>query len=235
MRILITGTNKGLGLEFVRQYLERGEQVIAACRNPQSADSLHLLQDQHGASLTIVQLDVIDRDERAEVFEKVNLKFTGIDLLINNAGIRSGGPGNSYVLGELHAEDISRVFEVNSIGPLLMVEDFLELLAKGQDPKVINISSRLGSIGSKTSVYRYSYCASKSALNMFSKMLAIQLESRGIAVLALHPGHVQTDLGGYNAPLVPEQSIRSMIRMIDAFTIENTGKFLDWQGRELPW
>ena len=235
MRILITGTNRGLGLEFVRQYLARGEQVIATCRNLKSAHDLQRLQEQYGQSISIHQLEVTDAAGRAALAETVQQKFGGIEMLINNAAIRSGNGKNSFKFGEMHGEDISKVFDINTIAPLLMVEEFLTLLEKGTDAKVVNISSLLGSISSRTSLYMYSYSASKSALNMFTKLLAIQLRKKSITVLALHPGHAQTDLGGYSAPLTPEESIRGMIEVIDGLTIEDSGRFLDWQGRELPW
>ncbi|MFX0061761.1 MAG: SDR family oxidoreductase [Candidatus Hermodarchaeota archaeon] len=235
MIIFITGTNRGLGLEFVKQYLKRGEDVIATCRKPDKAVELQSLKNHYNEKLTILQLEVTNQKSRDEAYEKVKQKFKKIDFLINNAGIRSGGEKNSYTLGELHKEDIGKVFQVNSISPLLLIEKFLDLVEKSDTPKIINITSGLGSIGRKTMIFRYSYCASKSALNMFSKMMSIELKSKGIIVLALHPGHVKTDLGGSYAPLLPQQSISGMIKVIDSLTLEDTGKYLDWQRNEIPW
>ncbi|MFX1255793.1 MAG: SDR family oxidoreductase [Promethearchaeota archaeon] len=235
MKILITGTNRGLGLEFVKQYLKRGEKVIATCREPDKAVELQNLENNYGNTLTILQLEVTDQKSRDEVYEKIKQKFGQIDLLINNAGIASGGKKNSYVLGELHKEDIGKVFQVNAISPLLLSERFLDLVEKGDKPKIINITSALGSIGRKNMIFRYSYSASKSALNMFSKMMSLELKSKGIIVLALHPGHVKTDLGGVYAPLMPEESVNGMINVIDSLKLDDTGKYLDWQRNELPW
>ncbi|NHJ40624.1 MAG: SDR family oxidoreductase [Asgard group archaeon] len=235
MRILITGTNRGLGLEFVKQYLERGEEVIATCRRLEKASDLQKLKNKFGEKLTILQLEVGDQKSINKAHEFIKNKFDNLDILINNAGIRSGGDKDSYTLGELYKEDICKVFSVNSIAPLLIVEKFLDLIVKGTNPKIINITSGLGSIGRKSWVYRYSYCASKSALNMFSKMLSLELKNKGIVVIPMHPGHVQTDLGGYSAPLKPSESIEGMIKVIDSLSIEDSGSYLSWNGEELPW
>ncbi len=235
MRVLITGANRGLGLEFVKRYLKRGEDVIAGCRIPDEADALHKLQNRYPNNLLILRLDVTQKSLRESVHNRVKRKFGGLDLLINNAGIRSGGDEDSYTLGDLHAEDILKVFKVNAVSPLMMVEQFVNLLREGETPRVINITSFLGSIESKTWVFRYSYCASKAALNMFSKMLSLELEEQGIIVVALHPGYVRTSLGGRNAPLSPKQSIEGMIKVIDSLTMKHSGRFLGWDGGEVPW
>jgi NAD(P)-dependent dehydrogenase (short-subunit alcohol dehydrogenase family) len=224
-----------LGLEFAQQYLQRGEQVVATCRHPNSATELQDLHRQHQDRSLILPLEVTSRASRIEAHEKVRQAHGQLDILINNAGIRSGGDQDTYDLGALHTEDIAKVFDVNATSPLLMAEGFLDLLEQGQNSKIINITSRLGSIGSKNWVYRYSYCASKAALNMISKMLSLDLHSKGISVMALHPGHVRTDLGGPHAPLSTAESVAGMIKVIDALTLDDTGRFLDWQGTEIPW
>jgi len=235
MKILITGTNKGLGLEFVKQYLERGEEVVATCRNPEKAEELKGLSTRFPETLTILKLDVADPESRSLAHKTVKQTFGSIDLLINNAALISDDLNHRYPLGEMHLEDISKIFDVNAIAPLLMAELFLDLLEKSANPKIINISSWMGSLSDKSSTNNYSYSASKSALNMFSRMLSIDLKEKGFTVLALHPGHVQTDMGGSNAPLKPDESIDAMIKVIDSLAIEDTGKFLNWDGTEIPW
>ena len=135
----------------------------------------------------------------------------------------------------MYKEDVDKVFKVNSTGPVLVSEKFLDLIEKGNNPKIINITSGLGSITNKQWVFRYSYCASKEALNMLSKLMSLELKEKGIIVIPLHPGHVKTDLGGYQAPLDPTVSITGMIKVIDSLTMEDTGKYLSWNGNELPW
>jgi NAD(P)-dependent dehydrogenase (short-subunit alcohol dehydrogenase family) len=234
-RVFISGTNRGLGLEFVKQYLNRGDQVIATCRKPTNAHELNELKKTHPEKLTILKLEVTDKDEREEVYKHIKEQFGSIDIFINNAGIAAGGGSNSYVLGELSSEDVLKVFNVNSVAPVLLVELFLDLIKKGNKPRILNITSGLSSLARKTMVFRYSYCASKTALNMFSKLMALQLKDEGIIVIPLHPGHVKTDLGGYHAPLDPTESIEGMIRVIDSLTIEDTGKFINYRYEELPW
>lgn len=234
-RIFISGTNRGLGLEFVKQYLLRGDQVIATCRNPKDSQELNELKKSYNENLTIFKLDVTNKKEREEVYINIRDNFGSIDIFINNAGIPAGGGSNSYILGELHAEDMLKVFSVNSIAPVLLVELFLDLIKKGNNPKIINITSGLSSLTRKNWVFRYSYCASKTALNMFSKLMALQLKDEGIIVIPLHPGHVKTDLGGSFAPLNPKESIEGMIRVIESLTMDDTGKFIDWRNEELPW
>ena len=235
MIVLITGTNRGLGLEFVKQYLMRGDRVIATCRDLKKGQLLQELYQSYEELLSIIQLDVASADSRDKAYSEITTLAESIDIFINNAGIASGGSANSYILGTLHTENIERVFQVNAIAPVLLVEKFLTLIEQGTAPRVINITSGLSSIARKNMVFRYSYCASKTALNMFSKLLSLQLRDKSIIVIPLHPGHVKTDLGGSYAPLVPEQSISGMIKVIDSLTVEDSGKFLDWQGQELPW
>ncbi len=235
MRILITGANRGLGYEFVKQYLDRGDEVIAGARDPQNAEELVALEQRYDNLQALYELEVADSKSVQAMRKNVVTKFEGLDLLINNAAIISGGSKKTYSLGELHSENITEVFNVNAIAPLMMTEEFTELLSRGEGAKIINITSKMGSIGSRTGASYYSYCASKAALNMFSRLLSFDLKERGIIVLALHPGHVKTDMGGSGAPLVPEESIRGMISVIDSITEEDSGKFLDWEGGEIPW
>ena len=235
MKILITGTNKGLGLEFVKQYLERDNEVIATCRIPKKAGELKKLSKEFPKMLTVLKLDAADPESRNSLHKIVEQSFDSIDMLINNAGIISGGLKDRYVLSDMEQEDISKVFDVNAIAPLMMAELFIDLLEKSNKPKIINISSRMGSISEKTSTSNYSYCASKSALNMFTRMLSNDLKEKGFIVMIFHPGHVQTDMGGAIAPLTPGESIGAMIESFDSLAADDTGKFLNWDGTEIPW
>ena len=235
MRILITGSNRGLGFEFMQQYLELKNQVIGTCRNPEKAVKLQDLKLQYPDNLIIVQLDVTDKNSIQRAHKEITKNFESIDLLINNAGIISGDGENQFPLGEIHTEDILQILNTNSVAPLLISEQFLDLLEKGTNPKIVNVSSGMGSIGQKSSTSHYSYCMSKAALNMASKMLSIELKSRRIAVWPIHPGWNRTDMGGANATLDPRESVASMIRVIADKTVLDSGKFLNWDGTESLW
>lgn len=233
--IFISGSSRGLGLEFTTQYLEQREKVIASCRNPEKAKELQALQSKYPDNLSIIQLDVTEEEGRTQAYKQIEKDFGALDVLINNAGIISGNEKNPISLGEIYKEDFSKVLLVNSISPLLMSEKFLPLLEKGDQAKIINISSQNGSITKRTEGGKYSYCTSKAALNMITKILANDLRAKGITTLAIHPGWVLTDMGGLEAPLEKDASISRIINLIEQTTLSDTGKFLDWQGNELPW
>jgi len=236
MRIFITGANRGIGLEFVKQYLARGEQVFAACRQPGTAAHLVALKEQHPDRLTIVPLEVTDSQSRDSAKQAVKALTPTLDLLVNNAAIRNSLPGVlNPGIGQFRDEDLVRVFETNTIAPLLLVESFLDLLEGGNQPKIINLSSTLGSLSARPGFYRYSYGASKAALNMFTKLLAMDLKDKGIMVLSLHPGHVDTGYPGPRPPLKPPESVVGMVKVIDKLTPRQSGSFLDWRGRKVPW
>lgn len=234
-RILVTGSSKGLGLEFVKQYLETGNLVIASSRNPDKSPELEKLKNKYSENLITIKLDVSKQEDREKAFEQVSQQIRGLDLLINNAGIISGDEKNPSVFGAVYKEDLSKVFLVNSISPLVMSETFLPLLEKGSNAKIINITSMNGSIAKRESGGKYSYAASKAALNMITKIMSYDLKEKGIITLAIHPGWIKTDMGGEDAPLEKEEPISLIIDLIEKIDISNTGKFLDWQGNELPW
>jgi NAD(P)-dependent dehydrogenase (short-subunit alcohol dehydrogenase family) len=233
--ILITGSSRGLGLEFTKQYLEKGNRVVASCRKPEKADKLQELKSRFPDNLTIIQLDVTKEDNRDRIFKQVKRDFESLDVLINNAGIVSGEEGKIFNLGEIYKENFSKVFLVNSIAPLLVTEKFLPLLEKRNEAKIVNITSLNGCIAKRTVGGKYSYCTSKAALNMITKILSNDLKEKGIVALAIHPGWIKTDMGGPNAPQEKEEPISMIIDLIENSDISHSGKFLDWKGNELPW
>ena len=235
MTVLITGANRGLGLEFVRNYLQQKMTVIATCRIPNQATDLKELVKDFPETLSVIQLDVADDQSINEAYKQVRSKLSKIDLLINNAGIVSGGKARYNALGDLHKEDILKVFATNSVAPILVMEKFFPLLKNGTNPKVINISSRMGSISLKSSSSTYSYDASKAALNMFTKSLSHRLKRDKISMVVFHPGWVRTRMGTERAPLSKKTSVSGMIKVIDSLQLSDSGKFLDWEGKEVPW
>jgi NAD(P)-dependent dehydrogenase (short-subunit alcohol dehydrogenase family) len=236
-RILVTGSSRGLGLEFVKQFLHKGNFVIASSRKPQEYLELKRLKTDYKDNFFIVELDVSDKESRKQAFDIISKEMDGLDLLINNAGIRFGGEKYNDELGKLEKEDFCKIFQVNTVAPLMMTEKFLPLLNKGEDSKVINISSNSGCISKRSRKGGgYSYSSSKAALNMITKALSVELAEKGIIVVSLHPGWVKTTMEyTENAPLMPEESVKGLVKVIESLNMEDTGKFMDWQGNELPW
>ena len=232
---IVTGANRGIGLAFVRQLLARGDRVIATCRHPGKANALNTLTGEYPGRLHVLPLDVASEKSRAELVCELPLvcgddvDAQRIDLLINNAGVLHSGER----FGALSAANLDDSFRVNASGPLLLTEALAPMLADGAT--VANISSQLGSIGNNRQFGTPSYNISKAAQNMATVLLAHALRDRGIRVVALHPGWVQTDMGGDGAQITVAASATGLVRVIDALGAEDSGRFLDWQGDALPW
>lgn len=226
MRFVVTGANRGIGLEFVKQLTARGEEVDATARNPDDAPELQALA-RPGVRLRIYRLDVAEDASVAGFTEK--LAPGPVDVLINNAGV-SGTKGGELI----DPADVLRVLNVNAVGTLRVVRALLPRLREGRGKKIVNLTSMLGSISAATGG-RYAYRSSKTAVNMVTKLLAEDLRGEGFRTVALHPGWVQTRMGGAGAPIPPDQSIRGMLRIIDGLTAEQSGRVFDFQGREIPW
>ncbi len=227
MRVFITGASRGLGLEFARQYLQRGDEVFATCRNPDQADQLQALKSDR---LHIIRLEVTDSASIEAAYAAVSAQTGALDLLINNAAI---GGGAKDRLGSLTFDGLVERFKINSVAPIMIVQRFRNLVARGTNPKIINITSGNGSLGNKPDGGSYGYSASKAALNMFMRTLSFDLKA--ITTLVIDPGWVKTDMGGPNAHLTPEESISHVIDVINRATLKDTGKFLRWDGAEVPW
>ncbi|MDJ0698369.1 MAG: SDR family oxidoreductase [Woeseiaceae bacterium] len=221
--VLITGANRGLGLEFAKQYAADGWQVIGTARNPAQADALNELD------VRVLQLDVVDRDSVAALV--TSLGDAPVDLLINNAGIFP----RFSTIESVDYDDYMRTLAVNTAGPMLVTSAVLPNLRKGERKKIVNITSRLGSIELNDGSNFYGYRESKAALNMLSKTLAGELGPEGFIVLALHPGWVATDMGGASAPLTPEQSVTAMRAVIGSLTPEESGSYRSYEGEVEPW
>jgi NAD(P)-dependent dehydrogenase (short-subunit alcohol dehydrogenase family) len=228
-RSVVTGANRGLGLEFVRQLLARGDHVIAACRHPGKATDLNRLAGEHPGRLHVLPLDVADERSRTAFAHELPLVVDGIDLLINNAGVLHSGERWGHV-GAAHLEDSLRT---NAIGPFLLTQALDAQLADGAT--VANLSSGMSSLGDDPEFNAPSYRISKTALNMATVMLARALAPRGITVVALCPGWVQTDMGGEGAQITPEESVRGLLRTLAGLKAKDTGQFRDWRGQRSPW
>jgi len=231
-RSLVTGANRGLGLEFVRQLLARGDRVIATCRQPGKATALNALAGEHPGRLHVLPLDVADPRAIAELQRELLLLADDgdlIDLLVNGAGVLHSGER----FGSVSAVNLDDSFRTNAMGPFLLTQALATRLADGA--RVANITSQLGSIANTTRFGTPSYDISKAAQNMATALLAAALRERGIVVVALHPGWVQTDMGGAGATVTPEQSVSGLLRVIDGLKPSDSGRFLDWRGAALPW
>jgi NAD(P)-dependent dehydrogenase (short-subunit alcohol dehydrogenase family) len=236
-RVLITGANRGLGLAFARLYLERGAQVFAGARRPEAAHLLEELKQTHGERLTVIPLDVSDEDSICRSRDIVAGLTDSLNLLINNAGIGgvSKATGKQEQLGTLAMDDIWEPLKTMAVGPLLMAQEYLNLLQAAGEATVANVTSGYGSVSSNTTRFPYYYSAAKSALHQLMRSLAADVRQWNIRIVLLDPGSVSTDMGGPNAPLTPEQSAGGMIQVIDSLTLEQSGAFLDWEGNPKPW
>jgi NAD(P)-dependent dehydrogenase (short-subunit alcohol dehydrogenase family) len=223
--ILITGASRGLGLEFVRQYAAEGDRVIAACRDPSAASALKALK----GDVRAVALDVADGGSIRALADA--LANEPIDILINNAGVY----GKAQSLGKMDYAAWEDVFRINAIGPMHLTDALVPRIAAGKRKIVAAITSQMGSIEDNSSGGYYAYRSSKAALNAVFKSLAIDLKPRGITSVVLHPGWVKTDMGGANAPLEAPDSVRGMRTVLARLTNADSGRFLDYQGREMPW
>ena len=227
---LITGANRGLGLEFARQYLADGWRVYAACRDPATASELHRLAEQADDKLRILAMDVTDPDSiHAGATE---LDGQAVDLLLNNAGII--GPRGQTV-GNIDYRAWVEVLAVNTMGPTRVSEAFVEHVARSDRKLIVTLTSGMGSIADNTSGGSIVYRSSKAAVNMVMRSLAIDLAPRGITCVVINPGWVHTDMGGPNATLEPSESISQMRRLIATLGPKQSGKFFNYTGREYPW
>jgi NAD(P)-dependent dehydrogenase (short-subunit alcohol dehydrogenase family) len=227
---LITGANRGLGLEFARQYAADGWRVFAACRDPDKAAELRKLADGSGGRIRVLRMDVADgASVKAAAAE---LGREPVDLLLNNAGI--GSPPRK-TLGSLDYAAWMRVLDVNTLGPVRVVEALLDNVASSDRRLIVTITSGMGSIGDNTSGGSYAYRSSKAAVNMAVKSLSIDLAPRRVTCVVIHPGWVRTDMGGPGGKLSPAESIAAMRAVIEGLGPGDSGKFLSYAGREFPW
>jgi NAD(P)-dependent dehydrogenase (short-subunit alcohol dehydrogenase family) len=227
---LITGANRGIGLEFARQYLADGWQVYAACRDPDSASELRRLADDRDDKLQILALDVTD--PASVQAAAVKLDGQAIDLLVNNAGI--GGP-RGQTIGHIDYEAWMKVLEVNTMGPMRVSEAFVDHVARSERKLIVILTSGMGSLADNTSGGSFAYRSSKAAVNMVMRSLSIDLAPRGITCVVVNPGWVQTDMGGSHATLTTVKSVTMLRSLIDTLGPAQSGKFFNYDGREYAW
>ncbi len=227
--VLVTGSNRGIGLEFVKQLLARGDRVLATCRDIEAATELQALSTKPG-SLELLELDVCSAESMQNLPRRLNGE--AIDILVNNAGVY--GP-KSTRFGEVDGELWSQVLHVNSIAPLLLTQLLIDNLRQGSSKKLLYVTSKMGSIDDNKGGGSYIYRSSKTALNSVVKSLSIDLASEGFKAAVLHPGWVLTDMGGPDAQIDTKTSVSGMLQVIDALTEEQSGSFFNYDGSIIPW
>ena len=223
---VVTSASRGIGREFVRQYASAGWKVIAACRHPESVErDLRAM----GSGVRPIAMDVTDL---ASVEAVAREDEEPVDLLLNTAGIIGhGGDGP----GEVNYGEWARVLDVNTMGPVRVLDAFTDRLAAAGNAKAVTLTSGMGSIGDVGSGRQLMYRTSKAAVNMAMRARSLTLAPRGITVVVMNPGWVRTDMGGPGGSISPEESVRAMRGLIDALTPEQAGSFLNWRGGGYPW
>lgn len=223
--VLITGANRGLGLEFARQYVEAGWQVIGTARRPDAATELQALD------VRVLQLDVTSQASIDLLARMLDSEGQSLDLLINNAGIFP----MAATLQDIDFDNITKTLAVNTVGPMRVTRALLPNLRRGDGKLIVNMTSNLGSIENNTSGRFYGYRESKAALNMFTRSIAAELRDEGFTCIVMNPGWVQTDMGGPQAPLKAPESIRGIRSVIENLTPEDSGTYWGYDGKQLPW
>lgn len=228
-QVLITGANRGIGLEHVRYFASRGVNVFAAVRNLQDAHQLEVFQSILPGVIKIYAYDAISSQSNSTLKDLIGIE--PIDLLLANAG----DFGTDTVLANMNTDAFFTQVQVNALAPLKLAETFIENVALSNAKIIAFQSSIMGSTSLNEGGGFYSYRASKAMLNMFVKNLSIDLKPRNITVIALHPGWVQTRMGGLDAALSVEDSVAGQQRIFETINLENTGTFINYDGQRLEW
>jgi len=228
--LMITGANRGIGLELAKRYAAAGNTVLACCREPAKAKELNALA---AANKSVKVLGVHVADAKSVAALKSTLGDQPIDVLINNAGMQ-GPPPQNQSLDKMDYEGWAETFAVNSMAPLRMLQTFRGNLAKGKQPKAVTITSQMGAL-SLDMTMAYAYCASKAAVNKVMKLASVELAQQGIIVSLIHPGWVKTDMGGPHAQLTVEESAKGIQSVIDKLTPADNGSFKKWDGEAHGW
>lgn len=229
--ILITGTNRGIGLELTQQYAADGWRIYACCRNPETADALNTLAAQSDGKVTVHKLDTCNDEQRRAL--ATQLAGIPIDILFNNAGMYGNWDYQSF--GSSDRNEWQNTLDANVIAPMQMMETFADNVAASEQKLIANMSSKMGSMQDNGSGGSYIYRSSKAALNAVCVSAAKNLAPRGIKVAVLHPGWVRTDMGGENGELSVEESASALRRNLASMTNEDSGRFMDIDGSTIPW
>lgn len=235
--VMVTGASRGLGLEFVRQSLAHDRRVIAASRR--SSPELDMLRSAHADRLVPLTLDPGDVESIVAARRSLEGRVDAIHVLINNAGIYSKHSTywnpDATLFDTVTQDELVDVFRINAAGPMLVTQHFLNLLRASRRGRILNLTSRLGSVSVRRSGGDYAYSASKAALNIMTRSLAAELAPEGIVAIVITPGWVRTEMGGRGAKLTPEESVRGILDVAARLTPKDAGRFVDYQGKDQPW
>jgi NAD(P)-dependent dehydrogenase (short-subunit alcohol dehydrogenase family) len=236
--VLVTGAGRGLGLEFVRQYAADGWTVIATARAPDRATELGGLSAVAGGRVKLHALDVTDHAAIGALAAR--LEGVAIDVLINNSGTMGehsfAGQGlQAQRFGASDYEDWLYQFRVNALAPMRMAEAFVEHVAASVQKKIVTLSTVMASVGSNNLGGLYAYRSTKAAVNAIMKSMALDLARRGVIAVPVHPGWAATDMGGPGAPVRPQHSVAGLRQLIAGLSKDKSGRFWQWDGKELPW
>lgn len=229
--ILISGANRGIGLELTRQYAADGWTVHACCRSPENARDLNKLAAKSNGAIEMHLLDVTHGIERESL--AAQLQGQPIDILLNNAGVYGDWDYQSF--GKSNIKEWEKTFLINTIAPMQMMETFIDNVAASERRVIANMSSKMASIADNGSGGSYLYRSSKAALNAVTMSAARDLAGKGIAVVALHPGWVRTDMGGPNGEMSVEESATALRHNLNTLTVADSGRFIDIDGADIPW
>ena len=229
--VCVTGASRGIGLGFARAYLAKGDRVFGAVRNLDS-EAVIELSAQYSRSFTPVQMDVSNRESVERAAREIARHTDTLDILINNAG--RALPPEEQRIEDISEADIRSLFEVNTLGPLRVSQELFGLLRASANARIVMISSNAGSIAGQGGGRGVPYCVSKAALNMLTKLLSFHCAAEGVAIVAIHPGWVATDMGGAGGTLTVEESVSRMTELIAALTTDSL-LYVDYTGTEMPW
>jgi NAD(P)-dependent dehydrogenase (short-subunit alcohol dehydrogenase family) len=228
--VLITGANRGIGLEHARRFAERGAHVFATARSPADAKDLKALVAAQEGRIEMLAYDASDSEAPARLMAA--LGDTPLDLLFVNAG---AGGGKSQSFGSVDVDNVLQLIRINALAPLKLVEALADNVACSQRKVIAFQSSLMGSVGDNGSGGYYAYRLAKGALNMIAKGVSIELRQRGVIAVALHPGWVRTRMGGESAPVSVDECVAGQQRLLDSLTPGESGRFFNYDGKELPW
>lgn len=231
--VFISGASRGVGLALAERFLTSGFHLFAGNRN--TSEEFSALSEKFGNTLTVIPLDVTDMESVRQAAKLAARRINGLDILINNAAIYLEQDRTTLEETDLSIEYLGKTMDTNAFGPLRVTQQFLPLLEKGRRKLLINISSEAGSISDCWRDREFSYCMSKAALNMQSKILHNYLKPRGITVLAVHPGWVRTDMGGKEADISAQESAEGIFKLTAKKWTSGDGMYLDYRGKPMKW